>query len=294
MAKSASASVLTAGSRDPEIGAADIAFGQPALGDCLENKKLRWVEVTSAGYTRYDNAEFMDAFRARRAAFTNMSGVFADSCAQHALAMMLSLSRQLLPAHRDQITDRSWHYTEHRYNSVLMTGQTVLLLGYGAIGRRLADLLAPFGMKIYAVRRQVRSERGLTIVPEEQLTAVLPQADHVVNILPESDSTRNYVNARRLEAFKPGATFYNVGRGTTVDQKALIDALNSGRLAGAYLDVTDPEPLPPEHPLWMAPNCYITPHTAGGRRDQDEAIVAHFLANLAAFEASAAMTDRIV
>jgi len=79
-----------------------------------------------------------------------------------------------------------------------------------------------------------------------------------------------------------------------VDQKALIDALNSGRLAGAYLDVTDPEPLPPEHPLWMAPNCYITPHTAGGRRDQDEAIVAHFLANLAAFEASAAMTDRIV
>ncbi|HRE81876.1 MAG TPA: D-2-hydroxyacid dehydrogenase [Opitutaceae bacterium] len=293
-AGAASASVLTAGTRDPEIASADIAFGQPALEDCLENKKLRWVEVSSAGYTRYENAQFMETFRSRGAVFTNMSAVFSDSCAQHALAMILSLARQLLPSHRDQLTDRGWHYTERRYSSVLLTGQSILLLGYGAIGRRLAELLAPFGMKVYAIRRQVRSERGLTILPEEQLTAILPQMDHVVNILPENDATRNYVNARRLEAFKPGAIFYNIGRGTTVDQGALLDALTSGKLGAAYLDVTDPEPLPPEHPLWTAPNCYITPHTAGGRRDQDEAIVLHFLANLAAFERGETMTDRII
>jgi phosphoglycerate dehydrogenase-like enzyme len=134
----------------------------------------------------------------------------------------------------------------------------------------------------------------VTIIPEEQLTAVLPEADHVVNVLPENASTINYVNARRLASFKPGAKFYNVGRGTTVDQTALLDALQSGRLGGAYLDVMDPEPLPPSHPLWTAPRCHITPHIAGGRLDQDEAIVRHFLANLAAFQRGEPMTDRVV
>src|SRR6185295_10525220 len=109
------------------------------------------------------------------------------------------------------------------------------------------------------------------IIPEEKISAVLPRADHVVNILPDNAGTLNYVNARRLACFKPGASFYNVGRGTTVDQAALLAALNSGRLGAAYLDVFDPEPLPPDHPFWTAPRCYVTPHTAGGRADQDEA-----------------------
>ena len=286
--------LLTAGAADPELAKADIALGQPNAADCLKAEKLRWVEVTTAGYTRYDTPEFREAFRARGAAFTNASGVFADPCAQHVLAMMLALGRSLLPSHRDQLTDHSWHYTERRYDSRLLTGQTVVLLGYGAIGRRLAELLAPFGMKLYAVRRSVRSEAGVHVISEEKISAILPLADHVVNILPDNAGTLNYVNARRLACFKPGAKFYNVGRGTTVDQAALLEALNSGRLGAAYLDVFDPEPLPPEHPLWTAPRCYITPHTAGGRADQDEAIVRHFLGNLAAFEQGGAMTDRVV
>jgi len=293
-AKSASTSVLIGARRDEEIAHADVVFGQPNVVDCFEYRRLRWVEVTSAGYTRYDTPEFREAFQERRAVFTCMSGVFADPCAQHALAMILALNRQLMPSYSDQVTDRVWNYTERRYHSALLTGQTVLLLGFGAIGRRLADLLAPFGVKLYAVRRQVRSERGVTILPEEQLTAVLPQADHVVNILPDNQSTLNYVNARRLGAFKRGARFYNVGRGTTVDQSALLDALQRGHLGGAYLDVTDPEPLPPEHPLWSTPNCYITPHTAGGRRDQDEAIVEHFLKNLQALLEGSPLVDRVV
>jgi phosphoglycerate dehydrogenase-like enzyme len=149
-------------------------------------------------------------------------------------------------------------------------------------------------MTIYAVRRQTRSESGVRVIPEADLTRVLPLADHVVNILSDNESTRNYVNARRLGWFKPGARFYNVGRGTTVDQRALLEALQSGRLESAYLDVMEPEPLPPDHLLWTAPNCHITPHTAGGRRDQDEAIVRHFLANLEAFSRGEAMTDRVV
>jgi phosphoglycerate dehydrogenase-like enzyme len=168
------------------------------------------------------------------------------------------------------------------------------MLGFGSIGRRLAALLAPFGGRIYAVRRQLHSEAGVHVVPESDLTRVLAEADHVVDVLPENDSTRNFVNARRIDCFKPGARFYNIGRGATVDQAALIEGLKSGKVGAAYLDVTVPEPLPPEHPLWTAPNCFITPHTAGGRDNVNVELVRHFLANLAAFEKGAPMADRIL
>lgn len=295
-AQTASASVLVAGQPDPELAQADIAFGQPDPADCLRNARLKWVEVSSAGYTRYETPEFLEGFRARGAAFTNASGVFADPCAQHVMAMMLAFGRQLLPSHRDQLTDQSWHYAERRYDSRLLTGQTLVMLGFGAIGRRLAELLAPFGLTIYALRRQTRSETGVRIVAETELTRILPLADHIVNILPANPATDGYVNARRLACCRPTAKFYNVGRGSTVDQPALAEALRAGKLAAAYLDVTEPEPLPPSHELWTTPNCHITPHTAGGRHDQDETIVRHFLDNLAAFERGekAAMTDRVV
>jgi phosphoglycerate dehydrogenase-like enzyme len=291
----ASASVLDAGRPDPALAEADIAFGQPVAAECLRHPRLRWVEVSSAGYTRFDTPEFLEAWRARGAAFTCMSGVFAEPCAQHVLALMLALGRQLHASHRDQLGGHAWEYARRRADSRLLTGQTVLLLGFGAIGRRLVQLLEPFGMKIYALRRQARSEPGVHIIPEEQLTAILPLADHVVDILPDNPSTEGYVNARRLACLRPGARFYNIGRGTTVDEPALLAALESGRLGGACLDVFATEPLPPDNPLWTAPNCIVTPHTAGGRHDQDDAIVKHFLANLAAFTAGGAgMTDRVV
>jgi phosphoglycerate dehydrogenase-like enzyme len=290
-----SSNVLQAGRPDPAVGRADVLFGQPVVADCLKHAGVRWVEVTSAGYARYDTPEFKETLRARGAFFTNASGVFADPCAQHVLAMMLALGRNLLPSHRDQLQDHSWHYEERRYESALLTGQTVLLLGYGAIGRRLAQLLAPFGVKLYAVRRKVHSEAGVRVIAEESLSSVLAEADHVVNILPDNASTAGYVNARRLACCKRGARYYNVGRGSTDDPAALIEALNNGRLGRAYLDVFEPEPLDPAHPFWTTPNCYITPHTAGGRRDQDEAIVRHFLANLAVFAGGpGTMTDRVV
>ncbi|HZP60978.1 MAG TPA: D-2-hydroxyacid dehydrogenase, partial [Opitutaceae bacterium] len=247
----------------------------------------------TAGYTRYDRPDLREEWRARGAAFTNASSVFAEPCAQHLLALMLALGRNLFLSHRDQLTDRSWHYEERREHSRLLTGQTALMLGFGAIGRRLAELLAPFQMSLYAVRRQTRSETGVRIVPESELTRVLPLADHVIDILPDNEGTRGYVNARRLSWFKPGARFYNVGRGSTVDQGALLEALQNGRLGAACLDVAEPEPLPPGHPLWTAPHCYITPHTAGGRHDQDEALVRHFLDNFTLFTSGGALADRV-
>lgn len=287
-------SVLTPGGKDPALAQAEIAFGQPAVQDCVESPRLRWIALSTAGYTRYDREDFKEVLRQRGAALTNASQVFADSCAQHVLAMMLGLARQLPHAMRDQFTDRAWNWAGHRYNSRSLVGQTVLLLGYGAIGRRLVELLAPFKMNVLTLRRQARSESAARVISAENISSALGEADHVVNILPENEATVGYVNARRLACCKPGARFYNVGRGTTVDQTALLEALESRRLDAAYLDVTEPEPLPPEHPLWTARNCFITPHTAGGRHDQDEALVNHFLANLAAFQKGTALTDRVI
>jgi phosphoglycerate dehydrogenase-like enzyme len=290
----ASANVLTAGGADPAMADADIAFGQPDAAQCVASQRLRWVEVTTAGYTRYDTPEFREAFQARGAKFSNVSQVFAEPCAQHVMGMMLALGRRLLPSHGDQLGDHAWNYFERRYESRLLNGQTVLMLGFGAIGRRLAELLAPCHMNLIAVRRQTRSERGVRIIPEEVVSSALAEADHVVNILPENASTRNYVNARRLSCVKPGARFYNVGRGTTVDESALLEALRSGRISEAYLDVFATEPLPVDHPFWTMPNCHITPHTAGGRHDQDTAIVQHFVANLQAFIEGKPLVNQIV
>jgi len=294
-AEARSANVLESGTRDPQIAEADVLFGQPAVEDCFEYENVQWMEVTTSGYARYDSPEFKETLRDRGGVFTCAAEVFADPCAQHVLAMMLALGRNILPSHEAQLTDRAWAYEKRRYDSVLLTGQTVLMLGYGAIGRRLTELLMPFGMKLIAVRRQTRSERGVKIISEENLSSALAEADHVVNILPDNTSTRGYVNTRRLACCRPDAKFYNVGRGITVDERALIEALESGRLAAAYLDVFIEEPLPPEHPLWTTRNCYVTPHTAGGRRDQDEALVKHFLANLDRFtRGEEGMTGRIV
>lgn len=294
-AKTRSTSVLVPGKADAGFEEADIVFGQPDADDCLRRERIKWVAITSAGYGRYDTPEFLETFRERGSIFTNSSTVFAEPCAQHVLAMMLALGRQLLASHAEQQGERRWMFAERRGASVLLNGQTVLLLGYGTIARRLTELLAPFGVKLYAVRRKTHSERGVHIISEDRVTTVLGEADHIVNLLPDNEASRNYVNARRLAACKPGARFYNIGRGTTVDERALVQALESGRLGAAYLDVFAEEPLPPSNPLWTAPNCFITPHTAGGRSDQDIALVKHFLANLAAFEdGGETMADRVV
>jgi phosphoglycerate dehydrogenase-like enzyme len=287
-------SVLAGGQRDPSIDGADVAFGQPDPADCIANTGLRWIEASSAGYTRYDTEDFRQALRARGAAFTNASLVYSDACAEHVLAMMLALGRQLLFSYSIQLGDHSWPYDGTRNGARLLTRQTVVMLGFGAIGRRLAELLAPFGVRLYALRRQIHSEPGVHIVPEQDLTKVLSEADHVVNVLPENEGTLNYVNARRIACFKPGARFYNVGRGATVDQGALLEGLRSGRIGAAYLDVTVPEPLPPSHPFWTTPNCYITPHSAGGRNNVNVELVRHFLVNLSAFEKGGPMGDRIL
>ena len=272
---------------------ADIAFGYPDAVTVRDCEKLRWVHLHFAGYTTYDRADLKAALTARGTALTNSSAVYDEPCAQHLLAMILGLARGLPVSLDLQRGDRSWPMLAIRSSLPLLNGQTVLLLGFGAIARRLVELLRPLGMDIIAVRREIKGDESIPVVNLSVLNEWLPRADHVVNILPANDSTRNFLNAERLASLKPGAIVYNIGRGTTLDQNALIRELVGGRIAAAYLDVTEPEPLPADHPLWNTPNCFITPHTGGGHVTEKRRQVDHFLDNLRRFERGEALNNQV-
>ena len=291
---SSSRSVLTAGPADPALAEADIAYGQPYPEEVMRLPRLKWVALSTAGYTRYDRDDFRAALRARGTPVTNASAVFANPCAEHLLAQMMTLVRGLPLYVLNQAGPRAWPYLEGRYRMGLLTGETVVILGYGAIGRRLAELLAPFHGRVIAVRRTPRGDEGVETVTEAELPRVLPLAGHVVNILPDAPATRQFCDAGFFGRMKPGAYFYNIGRGTTVQQDDLAAALRAGQVGAAYLDALDPEPLPPEHPLWAAPNCHLTPHLGGGHKEQDESLVKHFVANLDRFRQGEPLSDRII
>jgi phosphoglycerate dehydrogenase-like enzyme len=285
---------LTSAGADPLLAEADIAFGQPDPVQLLTLGQLRWIQLSSAGYTRYDRADIRDALRRRNAAMTNSSSVFDEPCALHVLAFMLAHARVIPRSLANQVGPRAWPIVDLRRQCRLFVGQSGLLLGFGAIARRLTELLQPLHMHVSAIRQNPRGDEPIPVHPVSDLEKHLPAADHVVNVLPDSSATRHFMNAARFAVMKPGAVFYNIGRGTTVDQKALLASLNSGHLAAAYLDVTDPEPLPPDHPLWLAATCVITPHIGGGHIDEFDRVVDHFIENFRRFQAGQSLLDRII
>jgi phosphoglycerate dehydrogenase-like enzyme len=325
-----SPSVLSAAGRDQTlVDSAHIAFGQPSPDDVLAARHLKLVCLSSAGYTRYDTGAFRAGCREKGIVVCNASGVYAEPCAQHLLAFMLSGARRMAEAAEVHATVRMkaaassfrkprskfsdadpteastqgatkaafdhWPTPLLRAQSTLLSpGQTVLLVGYGAIARRIAELLTPFGLTLRAFRRSPRGDEVCPTLPITELDDHLPQADHVVNILPLSEATKDFFNSSRLARMKHGSRYYNMGRGDTNDQAALIRGLVSGQIAQAFFDVTSPEPLPMNDPLWLAPNCYITPHTAGGTGDERERQMDHFVDNVRRFERDDTVRDRIV
>lgn len=287
-------SVLSKGEPDPQFATVDVAFGQPDTTAIAEAPKLRWAHVGSAGITRYDTPEFRALATKRGLLVSNSSGVYDEACAVHALSFMLAHARRIPLGLRTRITSADPKWQALRDVSSTLRDETVLLLGYGAIARRLAELLRPFGVKLVAFRRKPRGDEGMPVVTETGLPAALAGADHVMNILPESADTRRFFDAARFAQIKPGAVFYNIGRGATVDQDALVAALRSGHVGAAWLDVTSPEPLPDSHPLWAEPNCFITPHVAGGHIGEAFTLVRHFLKNLGRFTHGEALVDRVM
>jgi phosphoglycerate dehydrogenase-like enzyme len=294
MADANSVSNLHEGAPDPAIAEADVAFGQPSVKDILDNERLRFIQLTAAGYDRYDTPEVKRALKSRGGFLCNASSVYAEPCAEHVLVMMLASARRLPEALRVQFGDHSYPKDQLRLESNLMLGQSVLIVGYGMIAQRLVELLTPFKMRIAAVRRTLRGDELVNTFPQSQLDSLLPDADHVVNILPGGGSTEKMFDAKRFAKMKPSAIFYNIGRGSTVDQPALIDAMQRNQIAAAYLDVTTPEPLPPDHALWTLPNVCLTPHTAGGFSDEFAAHVRQFLHNLHCFANHKDPIDRVI
>lgn len=281
------------GASGEALRAADIAFGTPDADAVLAAENIKWFHVNLAGYTPYDRADFRENFGNKGRIMTNSSAVYVEPCSQHVLAMMMALARRLPESLDNQRGEKAWDYDERRAASYLLNEQTALILGFGTIGRRIAELLTPLKMNLVGFRRSIGGDEPIKMVTENELDEALARADHVINVLPANDATVNFLNAERLSKLKRGAAVYNIGRGATLDQDALLAEMRVGRIAAAYLDVTDPEPLPPAHPLWTTPDCYITPHSAGGFSLEKRRHVRHFLENLRRFEAGEPVLDRI-
>ena len=287
-------SVLAKAEWDPQFATVEVAFGQPATESVAQAPDLKWLHVSSSGITRYDNPQFRALAAGRQLVVTNSAGAYSEACAVQALSFMLAQARQLPRALQTRVANGTAGWTALRSACVPLRGQTVLILGYGAIGRRLAAMLSPLGMQVLAYRRKARGDEEVPVIGQDRLAGALAEADHVVNILPDSGETRRFFDASRFASFQPGGVFYNIGRGTTVDQDALLAGLQSGQVGAAWLDVTEPEPLPDDHPLWREPKCFITPHIAGGHAGETITLVRHFLDNFQRFIAGDKLVDRVM
>jgi phosphoglycerate dehydrogenase-like enzyme len=285
--------VLAVGAAEPSLEKAQIVFGQPPPELLERSQELRWLQLSSAGFARYDTMRFREAVRRKNAVVTNSSSVFDEPCAEHVAALLLADSRQLYPSYDNQKNDRGWPQNHLRENVRLLADQIILIIGFGAIGRRLAELLAPYKVTVIGYRRTPQPGSPIPIVGQNELSDALAKADHVINILPESASTVGFFDTARFAQMKPGSRYYSIGRGPTTDQIALREALETNRLSAAYLDVTDPEPLPADHFLWKTPNCYVTPHISGGHTNESVRNVQHFADNLNRYDAGKPLIDRI-
>lgn len=249
--------------------AADVMLRATALiGMCSRElvdaaPNLHWIQIYSAG------AETCIAAlkgRRRELLLTNMQRVSGPEIAEHVMGMLLGLSRGLVAYIRHQATGEWNPGLVPMARRPELGGRTMLLVGLGGIGTAVAKRAAAFDMRVIAVRASGRPgpDYVAAIGTPDQLLDMAARADVVVNSAPLTPDTEGMFDARFFGALKRGAYFINVGRGRSVVTADLVAALESGRLAGAGLDVTDPEPLPSDHPLWRMPNVIITPHVSAG------------------------------
>ncbi|HYL64720.1 MAG TPA: D-2-hydroxyacid dehydrogenase [Candidatus Methylomirabilis sp.] len=246
-----------------ELPDTDIFVGYSLRAEQLKQaKKLKWIHSTAAGVAQLMYPELRES----GILVTNPSGVFSVPMAEHTMGLLIALARNFVDSVRHQ--DRSnWGQQEIWDKPQRLTelnGQLLLIVGFGSIGRELAKRARAFEMRVWGVTRSGEGDSTLAerIVPASQLDAALPHADYVVVAAPETTATRQLIGTREIAAMKPGARLVNIGRGSLLDETAVVHALETGALAGAALDVASVEPLPPESPLWKAPNLFITPHTS--------------------------------
>ncbi|MDR3534835.1 MAG: D-2-hydroxyacid dehydrogenase [Rhodopila sp.] len=253
-----------------------------------KGRRLRWIQLTTAGY---DGITFNGV--PETVSVTNAGHSHAPMVAEHAITLLTALTRRLHLYAEPQ----SRHVFDRDIALPLATleDSTVAILGYGGIGRETARRAKAFGAKVIAIARTGRDdELADAVVPSSRLLTVLAEADSLVVTAALTEQTRGMIGARAFAALKPNAVLVNIARGAIVDTPALIEALNSGRLAGAGLDVTDPEPPPPDHPLWSCPNLIVTPHVSGmGSASVRRRIGALVVANVGRFVAGEKLLHRV-
>src|SRR5579859_5458587 len=225
-------------------------------------KKLKWIHSTAAGVAQLMYPELRDS----GILVTNPSGIFSVPMAEHTMGLLIAMARNFLDSVRYQDQSR-WAQQElwdKPQRLTELSGQVLLIVGFGSIGRELAKRAHAFDMRIWGVTRSGKSDspHAERVVPSSQLDDVLPEADYVVIAAPETAETRHLIGAPQIARMKRGARLINIGRGSLLDEPALMQALHSGALGGAVLDVTSVEPLPSDSPLWHTPNLFITPHTS--------------------------------
>ncbi len=230
----------------------------PVLLDQAPN--LVWVQAMSAGVEQYMDLE---PIADGRVVFTNMRAVHGPAIAEHAFAMLLALTRNLRAYSESQTLGR-WQRESSGPEPITLTGRTLLVVGLGGIGTEIAQRAHGLGMRVIATRRSQTPAPAFVarLGGAEELLEFLAEADVAAICVPLTDQTRGLFDSRAFQAMKPGSYLVNIARGEIVETGALMAALDSGHLAGACLDVTDPEPLPADHPLWKYKNVLITPHMA--------------------------------
>jgi phosphoglycerate dehydrogenase-like enzyme len=253
------------------------------LGTLAPN--LRWVQAIGAGIDHLDGADLP-----ADCVVTNAAGVAAASIAEFAFGRLLAIWKRF-----DEIDEhqraREWKPTF----GILVEGRTLGIIGLGAIGTEVATRARAFGMTTVGTRRTYKEGQDHPAVDElrgtDDLHDVLGRCDAVVVSAPGTAETENLFDKEAFAAMKPGALFCNVGRGSLVDESALIDALESGHLGGAILDVTREEPLPADDPLWDAPNIWISPHSSTSQERYTEKLLALFADNLGRFTRGEALRN---
>lgn len=248
-------------------------------------EQLKLVSTIYAGTDAFP----LTKMKARGTRLTNGVGINANAVAEYAVMGMLSLAKDFPAVVRAQ-DRREWLLDAP--GKVELQDSRALIIGYGAIGRRIGEMLRGFGVHVTGVRRS-RSDEPDMLGPRDWADR-LGEFDWVIVAAPATSETAHLIGAAELAAMKRSAFLVNIARGSLVDQEALADALNRRRIAGAHLDVTEPEPLPADHPLWSAPNALITMHLSGRAQTRMfQRAAALFLDNLARYRAGEPLINEV-
>ncbi|MDO5031088.1 D-isomer specific 2-hydroxyacid dehydrogenase family protein [Corynebacterium sp.] len=271
--------LAAAGHELTELAAADFLVfnGKPADFPLPLPGNIKFVQVPMAGVD-----QLLEVMRRTDVPWSNAAGVFDGTVAESAIALLLAQ----LHAHRRVNGSFSSYEDMQAHTSYLYEDKTVAIIGAGGIGKRLITMLSGFGPRIIAVNRSGREVPGADeTYPISEVEKVWPRADYFVLIAPLTEQTHHMVNAEVFAQMPEHAVVVNVGRGPLINTEDLLGALAAGEIAGAALDVTDPEPLPDDHPLWQDPRVVITPHIANTMNSVRRNLGTHTVKVVAAFAA---------